>query len=55
VLLVFISNVNLKLYIPCFSVCWRLGAVRLKYCPGCRLKHDWSFNVVCGGRGLMDV
>ena len=30
VLLVFISVVNLKLYIPWFVVCWRLGAVRLE-------------------------
>ena len=48
-LLVLISIVNLKLYVPWFAVCWRLGAVRLELCPGCRLKHDWSFHVVCGG------
>ena len=21
-------------------LCWRLGAVRLEWCPGCRLKHE---------------
>jgi len=55
VLLELISIVNLKLYIPWFAVGWRLGAVRMEYCPGCRLKHDWSFHVVCGDWGLMAV
>ena len=30
VLLVLISIVKLKLYIPWFAVCWKLGAVRLE-------------------------
>ena len=30
VLLVLISVVNLEFYIPCFTVGWRLGAVRLE-------------------------
>jgi len=55
VLLVFISIVNLKLYIPWFAVCWRLGVVGLEWCLGCRLKRNWSFHVVCGGWGLMTV
>jgi len=38
-----------------FAVGWRLGAVSLEWCPGCRLKHDWSFHVVCGGWELMAV
>ena len=46
---------NLKLYIYWLAVCWKLGAFRLEWCPGYRLKHDWSFHVVCGGWGLMAV
>jgi len=38
VLLVLISIVNLKLYIPLFAAGWWLGAVRLEWCPGCRLQ-----------------
>ena len=36
-LLVLISIVDLKLYIPWVAVGWKLGAGRLKYCPGCGL------------------
>jgi len=35
VLLVLISIVNLKLYIPSVAVCWRLGAVRLEVSGKC--------------------
>jgi len=55
VFLVLISIVNLKLYKLWFAVGCRLSAVRLEKCPACRLKHDWSFCVVCEGWGLMAV
>jgi hypothetical protein len=29
---------------PWLAVCWRLGAVRLEWCPGCRLKHNKTLN-----------
>jgi hypothetical protein len=34
--------VNLKLYIAWVAVGWKLGAGRLEWCPGCRLKHKHS-------------
>ena len=49
VLLVFIGAVYLRLYIPWIAMCWSQGAVQLGWYPGCRLKHNWSIHVVCGG------
>ena len=47
--------VNLRLYVPQFVVCWRFGAAGFEWCSFCRLKHNCSVHVVCGGWGLMAV
>jgi len=47
-LLIYYVTVNLRLHIPWFDVCWRLGVVVLEWYPCCRLKNNWSVQVECG-------
>jgi len=54
-LLIYYVIVNLRLHIPWFDVCWNFGVVGLEWYPCCRLKHNWSVHVECGGWGLMTV
>jgi len=54
-LLIYCVVVNLRLHIPWFNVCCRFGVVELEWYPRCRLKHNWSVHVGCGGWGLMTV
>ena len=57
VLLVFVSTriLNLRLYIPWFAVCWRLGAVPAGVVSCLWVKAQLVYSVVCGGWGLMTV
>jgi len=52
-LLIYYVIVNLRLHIPWFDVCWSFGVVELEWYPCCRLYHNWSVHVECGGWGLM--
>ena len=53
-LLIYYVIVNLRLNIPRFDVCWSFGVVGLEWYPCCRLKHNWSVYVECGGLGVND-
>jgi len=54
-LLIYYVIVNLRLHIPWFHVCWSFGMVGLEWYPCCRLKHNRSVHVECGGWGLMTI
>ena len=41
-------------YCSWLDVCWSFGVVGLEWYPCCRLKHDWSVHVECGGWGLIN-
>jgi len=51
-LLIYYVIVHLRLHIPWFDVCWSFGVVGLEWYPCCRLKHNWSVHVECGGWGV---
>jgi hypothetical protein len=45
----------LRLYLPCFDVCWSFGVAGLGWYPCSRLKYKWSVDVECRAWGLMTV
>ena len=40
---------------PQFVVCWKFGAAGVEWGSFCRLKHNCSVHVVCGGWGIMAI